>query len=110
MPDWIMASPVKQLQIEWRRFKEDAPGERFQHQRDRARERSRSLPIVLAIVGVIVVALGVVMLFVPGPGILVIALGLAMIGSASRRVAQSLDRVETWARRKKAERDARAHG
>ncbi len=53
--------------------------------------------IAVIVVGVVVIALGVAMLFLPGPGLLTIVAGLALLGSEfetpRRWVASLRDRV-----------------
>lgn len=50
------------------------------------------------VVGVVLVAAGIVMLFVPGPGLLVIAVGLALILSQYEWGRRVLARVRVWLR------------
>ena len=84
---------------EWRAFKRDQPGKRFRNQRRRMRNGPRSLMIAQVVLGVILVAGGGVLLFVPGPGLLFIVFGLALIAGLSKRLAGLLDRLEPPVRR-----------
>jgi hypothetical protein len=95
-----MRSPVAVLKSDWRHFKEDPPGERFERQHERANRRSKGVTTLLAILGAVFVAGGLVMLFIPGPGLAAIGLGLALIACASRRLARALDRAEPALRRR----------
>ncbi len=79
---------------EWRHFRTDAPGQRFMNHRLRMRGRPRHHAYIASGVGVVFVAAGTVMLFMPGPGTLVIALGVALFASHSIKLATGLDRAE----------------
>ena len=89
------------LKARWRRLKAGEPGARFQRQYRENRESRKSglqrWGAVAAGVGLIVI--GVVALFVPGPGILFIAAGGAVLARESIAVARSLDWVEVRGRR-----------
>ncbi len=50
------------------------------------------------VLGVVLVAAGIVMLVVPGPGLLVIAIGLALILSQSDWGRRVISRVRVWLR------------
>lgn len=95
-----MRSPIAVLKSDWRQFKDDAPGDRFENQRERAHRRSPAMIIVLAMIGMIFVAGGIVLLVFPGPGIPVIVLGLALIATASRSLAKAMDRAEPALRKR----------
>ena len=89
------------LRRHWHRFTGYPPGERFvsehhAHQAERKSTWSRALTVGA---GVAVIAVGVVALFVPGPGLLFIAFGAALVGRESIVVARGLDRTELWCRR-----------
>ena len=82
------------VKVEWQHFRHDPPGERFRNHRDRMKRRSKKHAAAAVCVGVLLLAGGVVLLFMPGPGLLLIVFGLALIASHSRRLADVLDRVE----------------
>lgn len=84
---------------EWRHFKHDRPGHRFRNHHRRMKQRPKRYSVVAVIVGVVLIAGGVVLLFVPGPGSIVIAFGLALLASQSRRLAHRMDRAEPALRR-----------
>ena len=92
-------SAFAKLERQWKAFKHDEPGQRFEHQCERMRRSGRGLLVATVVLGAILVAGGIVMLFVPGPGILVAIFGLALIAGASRPLARTLDRAEPVARR-----------
>jgi hypothetical protein len=97
---------LTELKKSWLAFKKGAPGERFEgfyRARRQTHPRSR---IVFAIVGGLLLAGGVILLFIPGPGILLIAFGGALIARQSLWMAKLLDEVELFLR--KATRGARA--
>jgi uncharacterized membrane protein YbaN (DUF454 family) len=86
---------------EWRRFRDDTPGRRFRNYHTRLHDHgSRTLRVLGILCGVVLVAAGIAMCFLPGPGAITILLGLAMFGGESRRIARWLDHMEPPARRK----------
>ena len=82
------------LKREWQTFKHDRPGCRFEHQCDRMRNGSRKLMYLQVALGVLLLAGGVVLLFIPGPGLLLIVFGLGLVAGLSRPLARALDRME----------------
>ncbi|MGE0398943.1 MAG: hypothetical protein AB7T06_19695 [Kofleriaceae bacterium] len=93
------------LERQWKAFKHDEPGHRFEHQHERMKKRGRAFLVATTTLGALLLAGGLVMLFIPGPGILVAVFGLALIAGVSGRLAHGLDRAEPvvrrWARRAK---------
>lgn len=94
------------LKRSWRQLKAGRPGARFQLEYE-AQQKSRRpawvRPVWVA-VGTALLAVGLVALPAPGPGILVIAFGAAIIARESRVAARVLDWIEprlravwTWA-------------
>ena len=85
---------------EWRCFRDDTPGQRFSnHHRREHRSSSKAARILRVVVGAVLIAGGVVMLFIPGPGLLAILFGVALVAGESNWLASRMDRVEVWARR-----------
>lgn len=89
----------------WHEFRDAAPGTRFQRHHERVQHESLAARVAYVAIGLVLVAAGVVMLFIPGPGILAILFGLALIGGVSGAIAERMDRAETrtrawWARRR----------
>lgn len=85
------------LKRSWRAFAASKPGSRFQdgYRRHRRGMRRRTLRVVVTVLAAIVlVAIGLVGLVVPGPGTLFIAAGVALVGRESLPVAKLLDKVE----------------
>jgi hypothetical protein len=76
------------------------PGRRFQERYLRARRAAHSAAKRVAKVaaGALLIAVGIVLLPAPGPGILVVLLGLALVAESSLTVAKALDRLELRAR------------
>lgn len=84
---------------EWHCFRDDAPGKRFTNHHRRAHRSHSKAKIALRIgLGALLVAAGVVMLFVPGPGLLAILFGVALVGGESKTISGWLDRGEVGAR------------
>ena len=65
-----------ELKKHWRTFRDARPGKRFEMLHD-ARSDSPP-PIVFYAAGAVLLAGGVVLLFIPGPGLLLIAFGAAL--------------------------------
>jgi hypothetical protein len=89
------------LRGRWRRLRAGQPGTRFQGQYRENRESRKSgwqrWGSAAAAAGLILV--GVVLLFVPGPGLLLIGAGAAVLARESLAVARALDWLEIRGRR-----------
>jgi hypothetical protein len=86
---------------EWDEFRQDRPGERFRHHEERLRQPEYTALRRLALVfGPVSIVAGVVMLFIPGPGLLFVVLGLALLCGRWRWLARQLDRAEPPVRRR----------
>jgi hypothetical protein len=79
-------------------FKEAPPGRRFQRLRQRRLERCETCRPAMIAGGALLCATGVILLVLPGPGILLILVGLALIAQESLIVARALDGLEMVAR------------
>lgn len=97
-----------QLATEWRALRADTPGERFRHHYERSRKHSHARRILGAVAGIALVAAGLIMLVIPGPGILTAIFGLALLSSQSRWLASKMDRAEPVVRRRASELRRRA--
>jgi UPF0716 family protein affecting phage T7 exclusion len=75
----------------WHQFRDAEPGHRFHDVYDRLRRTPRTARVALWLAGLVLIAGGVVLLFIPGPGIIAIVLGLALLTGLSRRLADVLD-------------------
>jgi hypothetical protein len=89
------------LKRRWRRLKAGEPGARFQRQyrENRGSRKSglRRWGALAAGGGLILV--GIVLLFIPGPGLLLIGVGAAVLARESRLAARGLDWLEVRGRR-----------
>ena len=88
-----------EVKREWKLFKDDHPGERFRHHRERMQHKPRGHSILMLAVGIVLVAGGIVLLFIPGPGSVLIVFGLGLIASHSTRLSDLMDRGEPALRR-----------
>ena len=87
-------SALSDAKRDWRAFKDDEPGRRFRRQNGRLKNKPVGVRAAMAIGGVLLLAAGVVLCFIPGPGIPLIVFGLALLAGLSRSLARSLDRTE----------------
>lgn len=87
------------LATELHALRADTPGERFRRHYERSQMHSHARRIAGALVGILLVAAGLVMLVIPGPGILTAIFGLALLSSQSRWLASGMDRAEPAVRR-----------
>src|SRR5512138_1700897 len=86
---------------EWRAFRDDRPGARFANHHRRMRQHgTRAGAIVRIGLGAVLVAGGIVLLFIPGPGLLVAMFGFALFAGESKALARALDRCEPPVRRR----------
>lgn len=85
---------VAEMKHEWKLFKHDEPGQRFINHRDRMRKRSKTLNVAGLVVGIILVAAGIVFCFLPGPGLIPLVFGFALVAARWKRMAKMMDRAE----------------
>jgi uncharacterized protein (TIGR02611 family) len=91
---------VQKVKEEWGKFKRDEPGKRFIGHYQRAQKNKSVGKTVLRIfVGLLLLAAGIFMWFVPGPGWLFVFFGLAMFAGESHPIATFLDKAELRLRR-----------
>jgi hypothetical protein len=85
------------LKHRMRRFMAAPAGTRFRAFYERHHRRPHLVRTILAIgAGLLLIAVGLVLLVLPGPGLLVATFGLAMLAGESRHVASMMDRVDLW--------------
>jgi hypothetical protein len=85
---------------EWHCFRDAEPGTRFlSHHRRAHRSQNKAKALLRIGFGALLFAAGIVMLFIPGPGLLGMLFGVALIAGESKRLASVLDRGEMRARR-----------
>ena len=95
------------LRKRWKRFVAAPRGTRFRAHHERMREGRHALRTVLAVgCGLLLLALGLIMLVTPGPGLLTGVAGAALIAGESLVVARWLDGLDllaarVWARWRK---------
>jgi hypothetical protein len=83
------------LTTEWHRLKDSPPGERFQAFNQRQRGRARGPVKVLYLAAALVsFAVGVVLVFIPGPAFVFFILSAALLATQSQWVARGLDDLE----------------
>ncbi|MGV3662307.1 MAG: PGPGW domain-containing protein [Prosthecobacter sp.] len=87
---------------DWEAFKASPPGRRFQdvHKR-REKEGGKSSTVrrmLLLGLGLVLTAVGMFFLFVPGPGTITMFIGIALIARQSLLVARCVDRLEVLLR------------
>jgi uncharacterized membrane protein YbaN (DUF454 family) len=90
---------LDELRREWHLFRDDAPGERFRNHERRSEQRGRMQRMVYLALGLLLLVGGVILLFIPGPGLLLILFGAALFAGESRWLAAQLDRAEPVVRR-----------
>lgn len=84
---------------EWHDFRDDSPGRRFTNHHERThKSASRGKDVARVAIGLGLIIGGIVLLFIPGPGMLLILFGVALFAGQSQRLAALLDRGEVWAR------------
>lgn len=91
---------IQRLKTGWRELRQGEPGRRFRgcYERRHSRARhagGRKWSVIVA--GLIAVA-GIVLLPLPGPGMLVVALGAFLVAQESLTAARMLDQLELRAR------------
>jgi hypothetical protein len=88
---------VARIRQRVRRFLAAPRGTRFRAYHERLRRHASVWRTLLfAGIGLIVLALGLAMLVLPGPGLLFAAIGAALIAGESRVAADVLDRLDLW--------------
>jgi uncharacterized protein (TIGR02611 family) len=86
------------LRESWRRFRAAPHGTRFQelYREHQAREKSAWRRPLTVMIGLVIIAVGIVALPFPGPGTLIIVLGVGILGRESAQLSRFLDRAECW--------------
>jgi hypothetical protein len=82
----------------WQAFRRSSPGKRFQDRywRNRTAAQSRSLlsRFGLFALGAFSILFGLILFFIPGPGVLFVALGGALVAKESLNAARVFDWIE----------------
>jgi len=89
---------TESLREQWRHFVARPSGRRFQMRYRQRRETPSGTwrKILLMGLGTGFVLLGIVMLVLPGPGLLAIIIGAALIAQESLVASRVLDRIDLW--------------
>ena len=83
---------LRVLKQRWRRFMTEPSGARFQALHARHHRRTNVVRSVVTFgAGLLLIAVGLVLLVLPGPGLLVGAIGAALLARESKIVARGLD-------------------
>jgi hypothetical protein len=94
-----MAGRLKQ---QWRKFRNGRPGRRFQarYEQNKKRRSSQSwfVRLLKPMSGIILIAGGLVLCFIPGPGVPFIVIGAGLLADEARPIARAMDRLEIRAR------------
>lgn len=87
---------LEHIKSSWDLFLRSPRGRRFQdlHERSKSERKRKRRGMVLMILGVGVVLLGLVMLVIPGPGLLIVAAGLMLVAAESMIMARWLDLLD----------------
>jgi hypothetical protein len=91
---------LHKLKSELNQFKHYPPGERFARFHERhSRSQSGWVKPLLIVLAVLSLAVGVVLVFIPGPAILFFAITAALVATQNHWVAVRFDRFELWIRK-----------
>src|SRR4051812_42222743 len=93
------------LKRQWRDLRDASPGNRFQAQFERSQRanahKSRFRRCVPVLAGAVLLIAGVILCFIPGPGLPLIFLGAGMLAERFRAVARAMDWLEVKLRKMK---------
>jgi len=90
---------LQKVRARWRQLTAFPPGKRFQKLHEQQRGAPAWVKPALIVAAVVLLAAGVVLLFIPGPAFVFLAFAGALLAVTSARVARALDRGEVGARR-----------
>ena len=82
------------LKARWSELKHFAPGERFESFYQAQQHRARWVHLAYIAAAVVLIPVGVVFAFIPGPAVLFFALSAALFATQSLWLARKLDRAE----------------
>ena len=89
-----MAAMFQFIAERWQCFRESAPGRRFQDRYERTRNAAGWRRWAVLAGGFVLCFVGVLLLVLPGPGLLLLAVGAFMLAEQSESAARLLDRAE----------------
>ena len=89
---------LEKLKTQWRDLRRGRPGHRFQERFERNQQsrsrRPRFTRFLKPILGIVLLAAGVVFCFIPGPGLPFVIIGAGLLADVSRTVARGMDWLE----------------
>lgn len=94
---------IQQVREDLSKIKKDRPGRRFQNEHRRARKNGADrgwVRIVSFALAAVFAAIGVVLVFIPGPAFVFFILTGAVLASQWMGVARFLDKSEVWLARR----------
>lgn len=91
---------IERLKSGWRELRQGEPGRRFRDRYERRHQRSHAggRKWSAIVFGALIVLVGIVLLPLPGPGMLVVAAGALLMAEESLAIARALDGVEVGVR------------
>lgn len=88
---------------QWTAFRDARPGQRFEERYERSRKMRASqswfVRVLKPAVALLLLAGGIVLCFIPGPGLPLIIIGAGLLGDESRPIARGLDWIEVRVRK-----------
>jgi hypothetical protein len=90
----MSGSLVRSLKNNWRELADGKPGKRFQDRHEKKKGDGKGGRTLKLIAAGLLIAVGVVLLVIPGPGSVFIVLGGALLAEESAPVARALDWTE----------------
>lgn len=93
-----MTSLRSDMKRRWRAFEALPVGERFERFHAQQKDAPAWVKPLLVVGALASTALGIVLVFIPGPAFVFFGLGAAMLATQSAHVARLLDRIEVGAR------------
>ena len=84
------------LKARWRELRRGEPGRRFRsrYERRRSAHGGTARKCFVCILGALIALAGIVLMPLPGPGILIVAFGALLMAEGSLTVAKALDALE----------------
>ena len=93
----------KEWKRQWHAFSDSPPGSRFAERYERSRRARAGQPIFLRLLkpllALVLLAAGVVLCVIPGPGIPLLVIGAGLLADESRFLARALDGTEVRLRK-----------
>src|SRR5215203_3288022 len=91
------------LKKEWKAFKASQPGKRFQERYEKSQEERKDQPwyarFAKPLIALVLIAGGIVLCFIPGPGIPLLVIGAGLFADYSLVLAKGLDWTEVRLRK-----------